>query len=66
MVGEDKKYRLTLRLMELGNAALSDLTLQQVVDPFLISKQRMLQKMSQDEFLKVLWQKSKAITEKVT
>lgn len=33
--GEDKKYRLTLRLMELGQAALSIPTLQQIVDPFL-------------------------------
>jgi DNA-binding IclR family transcriptional regulator len=31
----DKKYRLTLRLMELGNAALAIPSLQQLVDPFL-------------------------------
>ncbi|WP_047153979.1 IclR family transcriptional regulator [Aneurinibacillus tyrosinisolvens] len=35
--GSDKKYRLTLRLMELGNAALAIPSLQQVVDPFLVS-----------------------------
>ncbi|USG65662.1 IclR family transcriptional regulator [Brevibacillus ruminantium] len=34
--GEDKKYRLTLRLLELGNAALSIPNLQQIVAPFLI------------------------------
>ncbi|MBP1083959.1 MULTISPECIES: IclR family transcriptional regulator [Bacillus] len=35
--GDDKKYRLTLRLMELGNAALAIPSLQQTVYPFLVS-----------------------------
>jgi IclR family acetate operon transcriptional repressor len=34
---EDKKYRLTLRLMELGNAALAIPSLQQVIYPYLVS-----------------------------
>jgi DNA-binding IclR family transcriptional regulator len=32
----DKKYRLTLRLLELGNAALTISSLQQMVEPFLV------------------------------
>lgn len=35
--GSDKKYRLTLRLMELGQAALAIPTLQYIVQPFLVS-----------------------------
>src|SRR5579875_988067 len=35
--GADKKYRLTLRLLEMGSAALSIPSLQEVVDPFLVS-----------------------------